>query len=157
MSRKKRLQKKAEKGKKSEQKRQAYESKIASKVKKKKKKVKKAVPEGKVFIKSNFNNTIVTITDLQGDVISWGSSGSAGFKGSKKSTPYASSLATKIAATKAVAEVGMSQVSVYITGVGVGRDAAVRSLDAAGLFVTTIKDVTPLPHNGPRARKPRRI
>ena len=156
MSRKKRLQKKAEKGKKSEQKRQAYESKIAGKVKKKKKKVKLVVPEGKVYIKSNFNNTIVTITDLKGAVISWGSSGSAGFKGSKKSTPYASALATKLAATKAV-EAGMSQVEVYITGVGVGRDAAVRALDVAGLFVTTIKDVTPLPHNGPRARKPRRI
>lgn len=156
MSRKKRLQKKAEKSKKAEQKRQAYETKITSKIKKKKKKIKRVVPEGKIYIKSNFNNTIVTITDLKGEVISWGSSGTAGFKGSKKSTPYASAMATKSAAAKAV-ELGMNKAEVFITGVGVGRDAAVRSLDAAGLFITSIKDVTPLPHNGPRARKPRRV
>lgn len=156
MSRKKRLQKKVEKSKKAEQKRQAYESKITSKVKKKKKKIKRVVPEGVVYIKSNFNNTIITITDLKGEVIAWGSSGSVGFKGSKKSTPYASALAAKSAATKAIDQ-GMNKVEIFVTGVGVGRDAAIRSLDAAGLLVTSIKDRTPLPHNGPRARKPRRI
>lgn len=156
MSRKKRLQKKAEKSKKAEQKRQAYESKISAKIKKRKKKIRRVVPEGKVYIKSNFNNTIITITDPKGEVIAWGSSGTAGFKGSKKSTPYASALATKSAVAKAM-DMGMTKVDVFITGVGVGRDSAVRSLDSAGLFVNAIKDVTPLPHNGPRARKPRRI
>lgn len=153
MSRKKRLQKKAEKSKKAEQKRQAYASKAVAKTKKKK--VKRSIPEGKVFIKSNFNNTLVTITDLSGDVVAWSSSGNVGFKGSKKSTPYAASAAAKTAATKAVG-MGMVKASVFVRGVGSGRDSAIRSLDTAGLQITAIKDVTPLPHNGPRPRKPRR-
>ncbi len=155
MSRKKRLQKKAEKGKKSEQKKQAYATRIAAKVKKKKK-VKRSIPEGRVYIKSTFNNTFITVTDLKGDVVAWGSSGSSGFKGSKKSTPYASSLAAKAVAAKAV-DMGMTDISVFVTGVGSGRDAAIRSLDTTGLQIHSIKDVTPLPHNGPRARKPRRV
>lgn len=155
MSRKKRLQKKAEKGRKAEAKRQAYQTKIASKAKAKKK-TKRVVPEGKVYIQSSFNNTFVTITDLTGAVVAWGSAGSAGFKGSRKSTPYASSMAAKSAAAKAV-ELGMSRVEVFVKGVGSGRDAAIRSLDAAGLAVVGIKDVTPLPHNGPRPRKARRV
>ena len=155
MSRKKRLQKKAEKTKKSEQKRQAYVSRIAAKTKKKKKE-KRSIPEGKVYIKSNFNNTIITVTDLTGAVIAWSSAGTAGFKGSKKSTPYAASLAAKSVASKVV-DMGMKQAEVYVSGVGSGRDSAIRSLDVAGLHITIIKDVTPLPHNGPRARKPRRV
>jgi len=155
MSRKKRLQKKAEKGRKAEAKRQAYQAKIATKARAKKK-TKRVVPEGKVYIQSSFNNTFITITDPQGGVISWGSAGSAGFKGSRKSTPYASSMAAKNAATKAV-ELGMIKVEVFVKGVGSGRDAAIRSLDAAGLTVVGIKDVTPLPHNGPRPRKARRV
>jgi len=155
VSRKKRLQKKAEKTKKSEQKKQAYVSRIATKAKKKKK-IKRSIPEGRIYIKSTFNNTFITVTDLQGDVVAWGSSGSAGFKGSKKSTPYASSLAAKSVASKAV-DMGMIKVSVFVTGVGSGRDAAIRSLDATGLQIHSIKDITPLPHNGPRARKPRRV
>jgi len=144
MSRKKRLQKKAEKGRKAEAKRQVYQAKIATKSKAKKK-TKKVIPEGKVFIQSSFNNTFITITDPTGAVIAWGSSGSAGFKGSRKS-----------AATKAV-ELGMIKVEVFVKGVGSGRDAAIRSLDAGGLTVVGIKDVTPLPHNGPRPRKARRV
>ena len=155
MSRKKRLQKKAEKGRKAEAKRQAYQAKIATKARAKKK-TKRVVPEGKVYIQSSFNNTFITITDPQGGVISWGSAGSAGFKGSRKSTPYASSMAAKSAAAKAV-ELGMIKVDVFVKGVGSGRDAAIRSLDAAGLMVVGIKDVTPLPHNGPRPRKARRV
>jgi small subunit ribosomal protein S11 len=155
MSRKKRLQKKAEKGRKAEAKRQAYQAKIAAKARTKKK-TKRVVPEGKVYIQSSFNNTMITVTDPQGGVVAWGSAGSAGFKGSRKSTPYASSLAAKSVAAKAL-EIGMNRVEVFVKGVGSGRDAAIRSLDAAGLAVIGIKDVTPLPHNGPRPRKPRRV
>ena len=155
MSRKKRLQKKAEKGRKAEAKRQAYQAKIAAKARTKKK-AKRVVPEGKVYIQSSFNNTMITVTDPQGGVVAWGSAGSAGFKGSRKSTPYASSLAAKSVAAKAL-EIGMNRVEVFVKGVGSGRDAAIRSLDAAGLAVIGIKDVTPLPHNGPRPRKPRRV
>jgi len=155
MSRKKRLQKKAEKAKRSEQKRQAYASRIAAKAKGKKK-TKRVIPEGKVYIKSTFNNTLITITDLKGEVIAWGSSGASGFKGSKKSTPYAGSLAAKSVASKAV-DMGMIKADVYVSGIGSGRDSAIRSLDTAGLEIRAIKDITPLPHNGPRARKPRRV
>lgn len=155
MSRKKRLQKKAEKGRKAEAKHQAYQAKIATKARAKKKS-KRIVPEGKVYIQSSFNNTFVTITDPTGGVVAWGSSGSAGFKGSRKSTPYAASMAAKNAATKAL-ELGMNKVEIFVKGVGSGRDAAIRSLDAAGLTVMGIKDVTPLPHNGPRPRKARRV
>lgn len=153
MSRKKRLQKKAEKSKKSEQKKQAYAAKAAAKVRKKK--IKRSVPEGKVYIKSTFNNTIVTITDLKGEVIAWSSSGNVGFKGSKKSTPYAASMAAKTAASKAM-DMGMTKANVFVRGIGSGRDAAIRSLDTTGLHLDTVKDVTPLPHNGPRPRKPKR-
>lgn len=155
MSRKKRLQKKAEKSKKSEQKRQAYSARIVAKAKKKKKE-KRSIPEGKIYIKSTFNNTIITVTNLQGEVVAWGSAGTAGFKGSKKSTPYAASLAAKSVAAKAI-DMGMKQAEIYVSGVGSGRDSAIRSLDTAGLHITIIKDITPLPHNGPRARKPRRV
>lgn len=155
MSRKKRLQKKAEKSKKSEQKKQAYATRAAAKSKKRKK-VKLTSPDGRVYIKSTFNNTVISITDDTGNVIAWGSAGNSGFKGSKKSTPYAASLASKSSASRA-ADMGLKQVNVFVKGVGPGRDSAIRSLDAAGLSIQAIKDVTPLPHNGPRPRKPRRV
>ena len=116
----------------------------------------KNVPRGNAYIQSSFNNTIVTITDPDGNVLTWGSSGAAGFKGSRKSTPYAAGLAADTAARKAM-EHGMRQVSVFVRGPGAGREAAIRSLQAAGLEVTTVKDVTPQAHNGCRPRKRRRV
>ncbi len=124
---------------------------------KKKKKKKIHVPKGKVYIKSTFNNTIVTITDLDGNVISWGSTGVVGFKGTKKGTPYAAQQAGEVAAQKAVDEVGMESVSVYVRGPGSGRETAIRALQANGLNVESIKDLTPMPHNGCRPRKRRRV
>lgn len=121
-----------------------------------KKAKKRTVQAGKIFIKSTFNNTLITITDLQGEVIAWSSSGRMGFKGSKKATPYASSLAAKTAAAKA-AGMGLTKANIFVQGVGSGRDAAIRSIDGAGIFIEAIKDVTPLPHNGPRPRKSRRV
>lgn len=121
-----------------------------------KKKERKAVSNGKAFIQASFNNTIVTLTDMQGDVISWASAGSAGFKGSRKGTPYAAQLAAKNAAQKAM-EVGLKQVEVYVKGPGSGREAAIRSLQASGLYITSIRDVTPIPHNGCRPPKRRRV
>jgi len=116
----------------------------------------KSIPEGKAFIQSTFNNTIVTLTDLKGNVIAWGSSGTAGFKGSRKSTPYAAQLAAQGAAQRA-RDHGLRQVEVFVRGPGSGREAAIRALQASGIFVTAIKDVTPVPHNGCRARKRRRV
>ena len=116
----------------------------------------KNVPVGKAYIQSSFNNTIVTITDPNGNALSWSSSGAAGFKGSRKSTPYAAGLAADSAARKAM-EHGMRQVSVFVRGPGAGREAAIRSLQAAGLTVSAIVDVTPIPHNGCRPPKKRRV
>jgi small subunit ribosomal protein S11 len=116
----------------------------------------KNVPRGNAYIQSSFNNTIVTITDPDGNVLTWGSSGGAGFKGSRKSTPYAAGLAADTAARKAM-EHGMRQVSVFVRGPGAGREAAIRSLQAAGLEVTAIVDRTPIPHNGCRPPKKRRV
>ncbi|MGI9145597.1 MAG: 30S ribosomal protein S11 [Chloroflexota bacterium] len=116
----------------------------------------KNVPRGVAYIQSSFNNTIVTITDADGNVLTWGSSGAAGFKGSRKSTPYAAGLAADSAARKAM-EHGMRQVSVFVRGPGAGREAAIRSLQAAGLEVTSIVDRTPIPHNGCRPPKKRRV
>ncbi len=116
----------------------------------------KNVPRGTAYIQSSFNNTIVTITDPDGNVLTWGSSGAAGFKGSRKSTPYAAGLAGDSAARKAM-EHGMRQVSVFVRGPGAGREAAIRSLQAAGLEVTAIVDRTPIPHNGCRPPKKRRV
>lgn len=126
------------------------------KVRKKKKKEIKKVTVGKAFIKATYNNTMVTLTDLNGNVISWASAGLAGFKGPKKATPYAAQIITKIAVAKAK-EVGLSEVSVFVKGVGTGRESAVRALNANGLNVILIKDITPMPHNGCRKRKPRRV
>jgi len=122
----------------------------------KRKKEKRVVGEGKAFVFSSFNNTLVTITDAQGDTVCWGSSGSAGFKGSKKGTPFAAQVAAQKAAEKAIA-MGMSRVSVFVKGAGSGHEIAVRALQSAGLNVSSIKDVTPIPHNGCRPRKIRRV
>lgn len=120
------------------------------------KRERKAVPRGRAYIQSTFNNTIITLTDPQGNVISWGSSGTAGFKGSRKGTAYAAQRAAEAAAKKGM-EHGLRQVDVYVKGPGSGREAAIRSLQAAGLNITSIRDVTPIPHNGCRPPKRRRI
>jgi small subunit ribosomal protein S11 len=116
----------------------------------------KNVPTGHVHIQATFNNTLVTITDPQGGVLAWGSSGLAGFKGSRKSTPYAAAMSADGAARRAM-EHGMRQVEVFVKGPGAGREQAIRSLQAAGLEVTAITDVTPIPHNGCRPPKRRRV
>jgi len=154
MSRKKRLQKKAEKGKKSEAKQQAMAVKAAAKPKKKR--VKRNVIEGRVYIKSTFNNTLITITDTEGGVIATGSAGQQGFRGSKKSTSFAASKAASAAINKALST-GLQRLQIFVKGVGTGRDAAIRAIAQAGVEVTSIKDMTPIPHNGPRPCKARRV
>ena len=120
-----------------------------------KKRVKKNVPEGVVHIHATFNNTIVTITDLEGNVVSWASAGTQGVKGSKKSTPFAAGQAAE-AAGKAAYDMGMRKVEVFVKGMGPGRETAIRSLQTAGLEVKSITDETPIPHNGCRPPKRRR-
>ena len=114
------------------------------------------VPQGQVHIQSTFNNTIVTVTDPQGNTLTWTSTGSAGFKGSRKSTPYAAQMAAAQAAKQAM-DLGMREADVFLKGPGPGREAAIRSLQAAGLRVRSITDVTPIPHNGCRPPKKRRV
>ena len=126
------------------------------KVVRNKMKVSKNVVAGAAHIKSTFNNTLVTITDLNGNVISWASAGEMGFRGSRKSTPFAAQMAAETA-TKAAMEHGMKTVEVYVKGPGAGREAAIRALQATGLEVNSIKDVTPIPHNGCRPPKRRRV
>jgi small subunit ribosomal protein S11 len=121
-----------------------------------KKTQKRGIEKGIAHIQATFNNTIVTITDTQGNVISWASAGSLGFKGTRKSTPFAAGLIAENSAKKAM-EKGLKEVAVYVKGPGSGRETAIRSLQAVGLGVTAIKDVTPIPHNGCRARKRRRV
>ena len=121
-----------------------------------KKKEKKNIPTGVAHVQSTFNNTIITITDLEGHVICWSSSGTMGFKGSRKGTPFAAQMAGEDTARKAK-EHGVKRVEVYVKGPGSGREAAIRSLQAAGLQISLIKDVTPIPHNGCRAPKRRRV
>jgi small subunit ribosomal protein S11 len=121
-----------------------------------KKKEKKNITDGVAHIQSTFNNTIITITDLSGNVISWSTAGLQGFKGSRKSTPFAAQMAAEDAVRKAK-EQGMRRVQVYIKGPGAGRESALRSLQLAGLIVTMIRDVTPVPHNGCRPPKRRRV
>ena len=116
----------------------------------------KSIPAGRAYIQATFNNTIVTLTDPEGNVIAWGSSGTVGFKGSRKGTPYAAQLVARDAARKAMVH-GLRQVEVYVKGPGSGREAAIRSLQSSGLYITGIKDVTPIPHNGCRAPKRRRV
>jgi len=126
------------------------------KAKKTKRREKKNVVHGQAHIKSTFNNTIVTITDLQGNTLSWASAGNVGFKGSRKSTPFAAQLAAEKAA-RAAQEHGLQKVDVFVKGPGSGRETAIRSLAAAGLEVAGIQDVTPVPHNGCRPSKRRRV
>jgi len=121
-----------------------------------KRRERKSIPVGKAYIQSTFNNTMVTLTDPQGNVISWGSSGTAGFKGSRKGTPYAAQMAARDAARKAMAH-GLRQIEVYVKGPGSGREAAIRSLQSSGLYITGIRDTTPIPHNGCRPPKRRRV
>ena len=121
-----------------------------------KKREKKVVPSGRAYVQATFNNTIVTLTDLQGNVISSSSAGASGFKGSRKSTPYAAQMAATTAARKAM-EDGLKQVEVFVKGPGSGREAAIRSLQASGLHINSIRDVTPVPHNGCRPPKRRRV
>ncbi|MDO8750227.1 MAG: 30S ribosomal protein S11 [Dehalococcoidia bacterium] len=116
----------------------------------------KSIPRGRAYIRSTFNNTLITLTDTEGNVIAWGSAGTAGFKGARKSTAFAAQRAGEMAARRAV-ENGMRHVEVFIKGPGAGREAAIRSLQASGIMVTSIRDVTPIPHNGCRPPKRRRV
>lgn len=131
----------------------ADKKKTAGKVRRRER---KSIPRGQAHIQATFNNTIVTLTDPNGNVISWGSAGSQGFKGSRKSTPYAAQVTAEAAARRAM-DHGLKQIDVYIKGPGSGREAAIRSLQAAGLAVSSITDVTPIPHNGCRPPKRRRV
>ncbi len=136
---------------------QAKSKKTATKVKSKKRgKAKRQVSHGKAYIQATYNNTIVTITDLNGNALAWKSAGSCGFRGPKKATPYAASIVVK--RLMEVAEPhGLKEVNVYVSGVGQGRDSAIRSLNANGLSILSIKDVTPIPHNGCRKPRTRRV
>lgn len=125
-------------------------------INRKKKKKDRIEPHGVAHIKASFNNTIITISDVYGNVISWSTAGKHGFKGSRKSTPYAAQIAAEAAAKEAV-DLGLSEVEVEVKGPGSGRDAAIKTLAAVGLKITSIKDVTPLPHNGCRPPKRRRV
>lgn len=116
----------------------------------------KEVQKGKMFVSATFNNTLVTITDEDGRVLSWGSAGSSGFKGTRKSTPFAATTAVEKTVNEAREKFGLSEVKIYIKGPGVGRDASLRAVKATGIKISMIADVTPMPHNGPRAKKKRR-
>ena len=129
---------------------------VKKKTNKSAKKITKNVPSGTVYIQATFNNTIVTITDPSGNVVSWASAGSCGFSGSRKSTPFAAQVTAAAVAQKAIAH-GMRQVEVYVKGPGSGRETAIRALQSAGLGINLIKDVTPIPHNGCRPPKRRRV
>jgi len=146
----------AEEEKKSEGKTEVKAKAKAPAKKNAKKKVARQVPHGCVYVHATFNNTIVTLTDLNGNTLAWASSGHCGFKGPKKATPYAAGIVVKAVVEK-VADFGLHEVNVFLTGVGSGRDAAVRALNANGLSVLSIKDMTPLPHNGCRPPRARRI
>ncbi len=131
-------------------------AKRRDKFRKRKKRLPTSLVRGIAYIKATFNNTIITITDPQGNVIVWGSSGTAGFKGTKKSTPYAAQLAARETARRAK-DLGLKEVEVKVKGPGPGRESAIRAIQAAGLQVVSIKDITPVPHNGCRPPKPRRV
>jgi len=125
--------------------------------KKAKTKAKKEVKLAKVYISASFNNTLVTVTDTDGGTIAWDSSGASGFKGTRRATPFAATTAVERAINKAKEEFGVSEVEIYVKGPGAGRDAALRAIRAAGVKISLIADVTPVPHNGPRAKKKRRV
>ena len=134
----------------------AEEAKPAPRKKGAKRRERREVRTGIAHIQATFNNTIVTLTDRMGNVVSWSSAGSAGFKGSRKSTPFAAQTASELAGRKAM-EYGLKQIEVFVRGPGAGREAAIRSLQAAGLEITAIRDVTPIPHDGCRPPKRRRV
>ena len=127
-----------------------------AKRKRRKKKIKRNIDKAQAHIKSTFNNTIITITDMEGNVVSWSSAGEAGYEGSRKSTPFAAQIAAENAADKAH-EMGVKEIQIFVNGPGSGRESAIRALQAAGLDVTLIKDITPIPHNGCRPPKRRRV
>ncbi len=130
---------------------------MATATQKKAKKAPKApVVSGKVYVTASFNNTLVTITDMKGNTLCWGSAGTSGFKGARKSTPFAATTTVEQVARKAVAQ-GLKEVEIYIKGPGAGRDSAIRALKSAGITINMIADVTPIPHNGTRPRKRRRV
>ena len=129
---------------------------MAKRVVRGKRRENKIIPKGIAHVQSTFNNTIITITDTNGNAVSWASAGGLGFKGSRKSTPFAAQPAAEVCAKKAI-DNGMRSIEVYVKGPGTGREAAIRSLQAAGLEITVIKDVTPIPHNGCRPPKRRRV
>ena len=132
-------------------------AKVTAKKVVKRRRERKNVEKGAVHIRSSFNNTMVTVTDLQGNALSWASSGGLGFRGSRKSTPYAAQMCAETAAKAAIDACGLKTVEVYVKGPGQGREAAIRALQSAGLEVVSIKDVTPIPHNGCRPPKRRRV
>lgn len=129
---------------------------MAKVIKKKKKKANDQVPRAKIYIQSSFNNTIITITDLYGNTLSWATAGSSGFSGTKKATPFAAQSAIRRAIDKARV-FGIQEAVIFVSGVGAGRESAVRALGNQGIKITQIKDITPLPHNGPRPKKIRRV
>lgn len=132
------------------------EPKPTAKPTKRRGKVRAPSPNGRAYVQASFNNTILSFTDQAGKVLAWGSPGTAGFKGTRKSTPYAATLASQQAAEKAK-QAGLKSVDVFVRGVGSGRDAAIRALQNSGMAITSIQDLTPTPHNGVRAKKPRRV
>jgi len=134
----------------------APEAKTAQATPKSKKKGKRVVPSGRIYIRSSYNNTMVTVTDQKGEVVAWGSAGLVGFKGSKKSTPYAAQRIMENLVPR-MKSMGMEEIEVFMRGIGSGRESAVRALQGSGFKVLGIKDVTPIPHGGVRAKKPRRV
>ncbi len=136
----------------------AKQERSKKKFKKKKKKVSgKRIKSGRAYVKATYNNTLVTLTDAEGNVLATVSAGMAGFKTARKATPYAATIVTKIASMKAKEEYGLEEIEVFVKGVGTGRESAIRALNANGFVITSIKDVTPIPHNGCRAKKLRRM
>ena len=121
------------------------------------KKIKKEVGLGRIYISASFNNTLVTITNAQGETLAWGSSGASGFKGTRRATPYAATTAVESVLNKAKNDFGVNEVEIYVKGPGAGRDAALRAVRAAGVRISLIADITPVPHNGPRPKKKRRV
>ncbi len=123
----------------------------------KQKNTRKEAKTGKIFVSASFNNTLVTVTNDKGETLAWGSSGASGFKGTRRATPYAATSATEKVLGKAKSDFGMEEVEVYVKGPGAGRDAALRAIRATGVKISLIADVTPVPHNGPRPKKKRRV
>ncbi len=120
-------------------------------------KTSKVVEKGKIYISASFNNTLATITDLDGNVLAWQTAGSSGFKGTRKATPYAATVTVEKLLNKVKNEIGLNELEVYVKGPGVGRDAALRAIRSSGIKISLIADITPLPHNGPRPKKKRRV